>query len=96
MICRDGFAYAPQSPNYISGNISNWKHPWDIEKLKYTAWKLDDLLGDASCDIVSDAPLHAATPHSMKNFISIMCIRMVLLNLINEGYWVIPVRKREI
>ena len=91
---RDGFAYAPQSPNYISGNISNWKHPWDIEKLKYTAWKLDDLLGDASCDIVSDAPLHAATPHSIK--ISINNVYTDgFIKLINEGYWGVPVRKNE-
>ncbi|MCS2956374.1 hypothetical protein NXX53_02595 [Bacteroides salyersiae] len=36
---KAGFVYAPQSPNYITNKLSNWRHPWDIEKLKYTAWK---------------------------------------------------------
>lgn len=91
---RDGFVYAPQSLNYISNKLSNWRHPWDFEKLKYTAWELEQGDGEASCDVVDEAPLHPATPHSMKiNIKNPGDGRRV--SLVNEGYWGVPVEKGE-
>lgn len=89
---RDGFAYAPRALNYISGKYSNWKHPWDINKLKFTAWKLDNSFAKTSWDVVEEKPLHPATPHSMRIDIEEVEAGHTV-NLINEGYWGIPVRK---
>lgn len=91
---KAGFVYAPQSPNYITNKLSNWRHPWDIEKLKYTAWKLNKNAGEASYAVVDENRLHPATPHSMRIDIE-KTGKEGTVDLVNEGYWGVPVEKGE-
>lgn len=91
---RDGYVYAPESPNYISNKLSKWRHPWYIEKLKYTAWTINQNAGEASYDVVDEDQLHPATPHSMKIEIK-KAGNGSTVDLVNEGYWGVPVEKGE-
>lgn len=92
---RDGFAYAPKTVNYISNEYANWRHPWDLEKLKFTAWKVNVGSGTASYDVVDDAPLHQATPNAMKIKIERIDTGSSV-DLVNEGYWGVPVCEGEL
>lgn len=91
---RDGRVYAPVKPNYVGGGYSNWNIAWDTEALKYKAWETKATNCMLIKEIVQNDPLHSATPHSLELRISDLT-ENGSMELINTGYWGIPVRSGE-
>jgi alpha-L-arabinofuranosidase len=89
-----GFAIAPATPNYRSGQLRNFRVPWSMQNL-WPGWSLK-LQGSAKAimNLTTDEPLNNATPHSMQIAISAAKTNEEV-ELVNEGFWGVAVRQNE-
>lgn len=91
---ENGYLIVPQKPNYLNGSTGAWKMPWDTVN-KWPGWSLKmNGTSRAMMKLTSDNPLNAATPHSMVISIN-KAQTKEQVELINEGYWGIAVKKDE-
>ncbi len=89
-----GFAIAPATPNYRSGQVRNFRVPWSMQNL-WPGWSLK-LTGSAKAvmNLTTDKPLNNATPHSMQ--IDILNAKTnEEVELANEGFWGVAVKQNE-
>jgi alpha-L-arabinofuranosidase len=91
---ENGFAVASAKPNYRSGQIKNFKVPWNLST-QWPAWSLKQQgTSNAVMNLTKEQPLNSATPQSMQIDIS-KATSKEPVELANEGYWGVGVKQGE-
>jgi alpha-L-arabinofuranosidase len=92
-VLKDGYAVAPEKPDYFTGEIKKWKKKWDIDPL--SSWKLTvPAKAKAIASVTDSIPLNSATPHAALLAIDkASAENMVVFS--NSGFWGISVKEGE-
>lgn len=89
---KDGFAVAKHGYCYSNDTINKFKVEWKAGK-ETNGWSVESKVGSVpQYSVVTDRPLHAATPHSLQIDLgaSVSDVRVY-----NDGYWGIALTKGE-
>lgn len=91
---ENGFLIPPAKPNYLKNTTGAWKIPWDTTN-KWPGWTIR-LNGEAKAitKLTTAYPLNNDTPNAMEIEI-IRTLPKQSVELVNEGYWGIVVKKDE-
>jgi alpha-L-arabinofuranosidase len=89
-----GFVIAPAKPNYRSGQVRNFRIPWNMEN-KWPGWSLKNQgSASASMQLTTAYPLNNATPAAMQLDITTANANETV-GLANEGFWGVAVNQGE-